>query len=354
MTLFPHVRGPWPRHGLGLPADDAAAPPTPVGPEAGWTPDVLDGFERRSLALNADRQGPNVVTVVRRRAASRHRDPCGRPFVAVHGWSDYFYNAPLAEAVESAGYAFHAVDLRHHGRSLRPGQTPGFVDRLDRHHEDLDAALALIAEDHPAPPVVEAHSTGGLTTALWAADRPEAASALVLNSPWLQTHGGPLARAVAGPAVRRIARRDPYEILPLPRVDHYWRSLSAEADGEWDLEPAWRDRWAFAVPAGWLAAVLDGHTTVARGLDLPVPVLVLVSDRGGLPLATRRRAASSDVILSPRAQARAARRLGPGVVVHRCPGALHDVFASAPPVRRAALDATLTWLAETAPPRVAG
>lgn len=329
--------------------DPVRAPLLEDDPGPQWRPDVLDGFERRVVAVDDGGQGPNLVTVVRPVRGPAPLPRARRAVVAVHGWSDYFYNAPLARAVEAAGYAFHAVDLRHYGRSLRPGRTPGRVEDLAEHVADLDAALAVVAEDHPVPPVVLAHSTGGLVAALWAHERPGRAAALVLNSPWLEMHGGPPGRALALALARR-GRRRPEARLPVPRVDHYWRSLSAAADGEWDLHPQWRPPHAFEVPAVWLGAVAAGHRRVARGLDVRVPVLVHVAGRGRRGLRYGPAMQTADIILSPGATARRARRLGAQVSVLRHPGALHDVFASAPPVRRAAWEQTARWLRAYAPP----
>ncbi|GAE68218.1 lysophospholipase [Cutibacterium acnes JCM 18909] len=44
----------------------------------------------------------------------------------VHGWSDCFYQAHLAEVVESWGYDFLGLDLRRYGRNLVPGQMAGW------------------------------------------------------------------------------------------------------------------------------------------------------------------------------------------------------------------------------------
>ena len=338
---------------VALPAagPDATRPDTALledAPGGGWVPDLMEGFERRTLGLEVDEQGQNLVTVVR---PGSSRGDGRRAVLAVHGWSDYFYNAPLAHAFEEAGYAFHAVDLRHYGRSLRPGQTPGWTDDLARYDADLDAALAVLAEDHPLPPVLLAHSTGGLIAALWADRHPGRAAALVLNSPWLEMQGSTGVRLMARAVVDPVSALQPYAMLKLPRIDHYWRTLSDAADGEWDLHPLWRPRWAFDVPAAWLGAVLAGHRTVAAGLDVREPVLVHVAGRGHRGTRYGEAMRSADIVLNPVSMARRALRLGDRVMVQRHPDALHDVFASPAPVRRAAAAETLRWLSAYAPPR---
>ena len=139
-------------------------------------------------------------------------------------------------------------------------------------------------------------------------------------------------------------------MLTLPRIDHYWRTLSDQAEGEWDLHPLWRPPHAFEVPAAWLSAVLSGHRAVAGRLDVSVPILVLVSARGHRGTSYGEAMLTSDIVLDPDAMARRSLRLGDRVTVHRLPDALHDVFASPASVREAAGAATLTWLRAYAPP----
>ncbi len=59
----------------------------------------------------------------------------------VHGWSDYFFQKRLARFWTDRGARFYALDLRKYGRSLRPGQTPGYIADLDTYDEDIAAAL---------------------------------------------------------------------------------------------------------------------------------------------------------------------------------------------------------------------
>nr|BFF17025.1 hypothetical protein GCM10025730_05460 [Promicromonospora thailandica] len=112
--------------------------------------------------------------------------------VHVHGYNDYFFQEHLARAFAAAGYAFYAVDLRAAGRSLRPGQLPHFVMDLREQATDIAAASRTVRGLEPGLPlVVHAHSTGGLTAALWAHAHRNAAGAdagpdlLVLDSPFL-------------------------------------------------------------------------------------------------------------------------------------------------------------------------
>ncbi|MDI3331060.1 MAG: alpha/beta hydrolase [Micrococcus sp.] len=316
-------------------------------PPGEWVPDVLDGFERLTIPLEVDEEGPNAATLVRPARRDRDTGPDRHriPLLYVHGWSDYFYNAPLARMFEERGYAFHALDLRKYGRSLRPGQTPGWAESLQVYDDEIGSALRLIAADYPELPVLMGHSTGGLTLSLWADRHPGRSRALVLNSPWLEMQGSSLVRLMAQAVLDPVARLQPKSFLKLPRVDHYWRSISDEAHGDWTLHPLWRPRHSFEVPSGWLQAVMAGHARVAAGLGLTEPVYVMLSDRTVFGTKWAEDMTAADVVLDVEVLAQRATRLGRHVTVVRHPGALHDVMASAEPIRRNAAGEMFAWLA---------
>lgn len=324
--------------------------------EQTWVPDLLGpGFTCRSLPLGEDDEGPVTATLIRHRDPARRRPSSrrtvrrrdtGQPVVLyVHGWTDYFHQRDLARFWSDRGCAFHALDLRKYGRSLRDGQTPGYVDDLRAYDEDIDAALAVIAADGQpsAPLVLMGHSTGGLVASLWAARHPGRVRALVLNSPWLEAHGSAFVRTTTTPVLEQLARRRPRTALRLPAVDHYWRTLSDQADGEWELDPRWRPRFSFPVRAGWLRAVVAGQQTVARGLDLDCPALVLTSARSVISPRWSERMRSADCVLDVTTMAQRALDLGPRVTVNRFEGALHDVLLSPAGIRAAVYTAMDQW-----------
>ncbi|MEW1980022.1 alpha/beta hydrolase [Citricoccus sp. NPDC079358] len=349
-------------------------------PPGVWVPDLLEGFERLTIPLEVDEEGPNAATLVRtaRSPASLPvrtpaRVPTGAgpvepgsapgepgadgaqptsriPVLYVHGWSDYFYNAPLAGHFEERGYAFHALDLRKYGRSLRPGQTPGWADSLEVYDDEIGQALRVIGREHPRPPVLMGHSTGGLILSLWASRHPGRARALVLNSPWLEMQGSALVRHMATAVLDPVVRLQPKNFLKLPRVDHYWRTVSSAADGDWDLHPLWRPQYAFEVPGGWLKAVMTGHAAVADGLGLTEPVYVMLSDRTVFAAGWRQDMTAADIVLDVEILAQRATRLGRHVTVVRHTGALHDVMASPQAIRRDAAREMFRWLGTYAGP----
>lgn len=334
------------------------------GTDESWTEDVLgSSFRALTLPLEPDDEGPRVATLV-----AYEPDVTGGPaeqagraraVLYVHGFSDYFFHEELARTLHLHGWSFFALDLHKYGRSLLPGQTPGYVTSLEEYDVDLEAAvLALeqrLTERRGSPTPVDlvliAHSTGGLVATLWAARNPGRIAALVLNSPWLDTLGTALLKRAARGLLGAVSRRRPKLRLRLPEPGSSFRSISDTREGEWHVNPAWRPEAGFPVTVGWLAAVLDGHATLARGISVSVPVLVLCSAASTLGLAWRSAKLATDSVLDVEPMVRRAAALGPRVTIRRLPGALHDVFLSRGEARRLAVDSAAWWLDAYVPVR---
>ena len=192
----------------------------------------------------------------------------------VHGFADYFFQTEAADFWVERGYDFYALDLRKYGRSIRPHQTPNFVTDLRTYYEELDRAYATVRESHDHV-VLSAHSTGGLTVPLWAADRALEVAGIVLNSPWLDMHGDPITRYIALPVLHRLGGLRSKLLVPRKVSGFYARSLHHEHEGEWPFDLAWKPLRSWPVYAGWIRAIRTAQARVAAGLDVRAPVLVL-------------------------------------------------------------------------------
>lgn len=347
--------------------------PTTTQP-SDWHPDVLgDGWSALTLELPPDRFGPAVATLVRRepdttpadherlggtpaRGARTGTTPAGgeagptsphRAVLHVHGFADYFFQRHLGDAFAAAGWDFYALDLRDHGRSIRPGRLPNYTTDLAVYAEELDRAVALLRADH-AVVVLHGHSTGGLVAPLWAHERPGAVDALVLDSPWLDLNG---TRFERGPltAVLDVVGRVAPSLTVRRMAPHYGHALHVGTGGEWDYDLAWKPHDAFPVRAGWVRTIRAGHRRVARGLDVAAPVLVLASDASGPGDHAHDRLVTSDVILDVRDIAARAGRLGRDVTFVEIPGGAHDLVLSPSPARERYLTTVLDWLATRFP-----
>jgi alpha-beta hydrolase superfamily lysophospholipase len=317
-----------------------------------WRPDVLRGFEQLPMTLPPDDEGPVVATLVRpsaQKTTAWGREPYGFAsnvdVLYVHGWSDYFFQEEHALFWTRAGARFHALDLRKYGRSLLPHQTPGYIDDLASYDADIAAALEAMGrgDGSDRPLVLIGHSTGGLTLSLWAARHPGVASAIILNSPWLEFQADELGRRAIAPLVSLGARFGPRAALPGIDRGFNTRASSRLFDGEWDYDLRWRPERGFPVHSGWLDAILDGHARVAAGLGVDVPVLVMLSARSMLQSAWSPRIYDSDVALDVDGVAERATRLGTHVTITRIDGALHDVLLSRRSVRAIAYTGMARW-----------
>lgn len=306
------------------------------------TTDVLgEPYTAETLTLRPDDEGEVVATLVHRPASA----PTGRAVLHVHGFSDYFFHTAYAEWWTERGYDFYAVDLRKYGRSLLPHQTATYVADLEEYFEELDLAWSLVTErdghDHV---VVSAHSTGGLTTSLWAdARQPAALAGMVLNSPWLDFQAGLLLRTVGTVVVKQVGARRP--LLEIPRKVNglYGRSLHRDHDGEWDFDLAWKPLESFTVTTGWLRAIRIGHGRLQRGLAVPAPVLVLSSGASARPVEMGPDVHGFDIVLDVAQIRRWATAIGPHVTYAAVEGARHDVVLSLPEPRAAAYDEIERW-----------
>ena len=106
-----------------------------------WKADrLLAGFEALELGFPDDYDGRVVATLVRLPVAEAPRGAV----LYVHGFIDYFFQRHMAERFAAEGFAFYALDLRKHGRSLLPHQHPCFCKDINEYFADIDRALAEI------------------------------------------------------------------------------------------------------------------------------------------------------------------------------------------------------------------
>lgn len=310
-----------------------------------WQEDVLGPeFQARTLPLGTDDEGPVVATLVRR--VPKH-SRSARAVLYIHGWSDYFFQTETAEFFSDRGMAFYALDLRKYGRSLREHQSAGYVTDLVAYDEEIAAALQIIRAENGAGVAVAllGHSTGGLVASLWADRHPGEISALILNSPWLETQGSSLLRHLSAPVVARLASFQPKAALPNVDPGHYHRVCSQSAQGRWTYDETWRPNPMFPVRAGWLSTIFAGHERVSRGLNITVPILVLVSSQSVISLPWHDDMVKADTVIDVQSTALRATLLGPTVSLVRIADGLHDLALSAEPAAKRYFAEINRWMA---------
>jgi len=289
---------------------------------SGWRPDrFLPGFEALELEFPGDYDGAVVATLVRLPAGDAPRGAV----LYVHGYCDYFFQRHMAERFAAEGYAFHALDLRKHGRSLRPHQHPNFCKRIEEYYADLTRALDEIG----APVLLAGHSTGGLVCSLYAdqGERRDRVAALWLNSPFFAWRLADWKRPQLHVAAA-MGRVSPFMRSPEKLSRVYTEGLLKD----WSFDTALKPVEGFPVFLGWIAAINDAHAKVQRGLSIACPVLAMHSDE-------------SDIVLDWRDISRYARGLGPEVTVLAFPGGLHDLVLSRAEIREEVFRQLFAWAA---------
>lgn len=316
---------------------------------------MLPGYWRQTLSLGPDPHGEGdlVATVVRR------GDGGSTPHavLALHGYTDYFFNTELADHFAARGFTFYAVDLHKCGRSRREGQTPHFTTDLATYDVELERALSLIVADTAGATVcLYGHSAGGLIATLWldrlrSRGRNEGrVGALVLNSPFFDLHGPAVLRtAPTAAALIALARLRKLTVVRKPTPGGgYGSSLHRDYFGEFNYNLEWKPLGGFPVTFGWLNAIRRGQARLHRGLDVGVPNLVLRSDRsvfeGGPEHQDPEAIQRGDAVLDVGQIARWAGCLGNHTTVAPIADAKHDVFLSQKEPRAAAYRELDGWL----------
>jgi len=289
-----------------------------------WRPDrLLEGFETLELPAPDDYDGRVVATLLRLPPPESPRGAV----LYVHGFIDYFFQRHMAERFAAEGYAFYALDLRKHGRSLLPQQHPCFCKDLAEYDADITRALEEIGTEV----LLAGHSTGGLVCSLYCFEGKlkNSIRALWLNSPFFDWKD---ARKRKLRVAQMLGWFSPFMNDPKAVLPAYVRSLHRNWDGEWDFNLALKPLNGFPAYFGWVRAIFAAHARVHAGLKLAIPVLSMHSDE-------------SDIVLDWRQVSRWSRTLGTNVSVLQFPGALHDLVLSRPEIRDEVFRQLFGWSA---------
>lgn len=307
-----------------------------------WTPDLLPGFEQSTLSGLAAPEGLVDTVLVRRRCAS----VSSRAVLYIHGYVDYFFQVHLADFYNAADLHFYALDLRRHGRAMRPHQHPNFTTNIDEYMQDVDAAIAVLSKHEQIDwLLVNGHSTGGLVAALYAHRGKHRAmiNAVFLNSPFLDMNLPIWQQRFLVPILSVLGRWLPH--LRLPELSEiYGQSLHREHHGQWDYNREWKPIAGFPIYAGWLRAIYLAHTEVAKGLSIPCPVLVMHAERSTWPKQFDPMAMRSDTVLNVEDIQRLAPGLGKQVCIKAVPDGIHDLTLSDAVPRQAMFEDLDRWL----------
>ncbi len=291
-----------------------------------WQPDrLLADFEALELPAPDDYDGRVVATLVRLPPPESPRGAV----LYVHGFIDYFFQRHMAERFAAEGYAFYALDLRKHGRSLLAHQHPCFCKDISEYYFDITRALTEIDTDV----LLAGHSTGGLICSLYKREGElrDRVRALWLNSPFLEFKESGL-DLLKLKIAKAWGASFPYMNNPKALRAAYVRSLHKNWDGEWEFDLSLKPLNGFPAYFGWVKAIFAAHAKVHAGLSLKCPVLSMHSDE-------------SDIVLDWRQVSRRSRTLGATVSVLQFPGAFHDLVLSRSEIRDEVFRQLFAWSA---------
>lgn len=295
-----------------------------------WQPDrLLPGFESLELPAPDDYDGRVVATLVRLPAPRAPQGAVRGTVLYVHGFIDYFFQRHMAQRFAAEGYAFYALDLRKHGRSLLPHQHPCFCKDLAEYYGDVTSALAEIGTDV----LLAGHSTGGLICSLYKHEGKlrERVRALWLNSAFFDWRAqGSMRRKLKFASL--LGRFFPFSNDPKAVLPAYVKSLHRNWDGEWEFDLALKPLMGFPACFGWVRAIFAAHAKVHAGLSLACPVLSMHSDE-------------ADIVLDWKQVSRWSRTLGRDVSVLQFPGGLHDLVLSRAEIRDSVFNQLFAWAA---------
>src|ERR1041384_2766650 len=103
----------------------------------------------------------------------------------IHGYAEHLgRQSEITRALNAGGYTVHLLDCRGHGQS---GGKRAHVDRFEDYLSDLELFLARVKEQaKDAPVFLLGHSHGGLISARYLLDKPDAVRGIILSSPYFR------------------------------------------------------------------------------------------------------------------------------------------------------------------------
>ena len=308
-----------------------------------YQPDVLGtGYEQLTLNFPDDYDGRVIATLVRKKA----EQSTPKAVLYIHGFIDYFFQKEMAEQFNQQGYDFYALDLRKYGRSHLPHQKYYYVLNLNEYDAEITEALNIIGQEGHTDVVLAGHSTGGLTSTLYAAHHPNhpLIKALWCNSPFYDFNMPLWKKKLALPRLSALGKRLPKLQFLSELNKWYVSSLHKDLKGEWDFNLEWKKKTYPKVYLSFIRAIHEAQKEIHVGAQVNVPTLIMHSHKTTYPKKFDRNAQTTDVILEVKDIVKYGNKLQGDVTVMTIQDGLHDLVLSAPPVRAEVYQKLFEWL----------
>lgn len=336
--------------GMGVASGEWHFPEKYTGPvtattDTAWHPDILSGYEARSVNQGEAFDGPCRSTIIRKLSPKRSH----RAYLYVHGFNDYFFQKEMGERFVDSGYNFYAVDLRRYGRSWQPWQYPFNVRKMSEYFADIDSALSQIRRDGNTDITLSGHSTGGLTVTYMAAMKGArvGVNRVVTDSPFLEWNFSPVMRNVGAPLIQFLSKFSPNSKIKQGHCDGYAYSLLKQYDGEWEYDTDWKMIYSPPVTYSWVGAINHAHSElIKKATHITVPLLVMHSSRKIDGCNYTPAFKTGDAVLDPASIQRVGEKLGhqDKRMVCTIDSGIHDLILSPLPAREAAYDTIFLFL----------
>lgn len=290
------------------------------------------------------------TTLIERRASHETT----RAVLYLHGYTDYFFQTPLAEHFVRQGRHFYAVDLQGYGRSIRPNSRPNWCENLSQYHDDITIALSELANRGVQSVVILAHSTGGLIASSYLQQylssedehrQHPKIDGLILNSPFLELPFSPDTLKRLSLPIRIAVSLLPFHNLRAEKISIYAQTLHRSFQGEWSYRLDWKPSQGFPLSFHWLKQVIFSQSAL-RQHPISLPTLVCHSARTTRKLEDIDATRQGDGVLDVASMVMAAQRSFTHLTLGCIEGGFHDLFLSPEPIRRRYLQCIDQWLAQ--------
>ncbi|ANF82856.1 alpha/beta hydrolase [Acinetobacter sp. NCu2D-2] len=305
--------------------------------------DILgDGYEQATLSFPDDYEGKVVATLVRKKAAQSTT----KAVLYIHGFVDYFFQTEMAERFNNEGFDFYALDLRKYGRSHLPHQKYYNVYDIAEYDAEITEALDIIGHEGHDTVLLCGHSTGGLTTTLYAAHHPNhpLIKALWCNSPFYDFNMSAFEKKLAIPQMSALGKRFPDLLFPSRLNRFYVQSLHVSYHGEWNFNLEWKKPTYHLVRLSFVHAIHQAQKEIHQGVTLTVPTLIMHSAKTSYPLRFNRDAQSTDVILEVQDMIKYANKMSGDVRLCSIQDGMHDLVLSEKHAREQVYQSLFAWL----------
>lgn len=308
-----------------------------------WHPDILKGYEARYVNQGEAFDGPCRSTIIRKSVPGGSR----KGVLYIHGFNDYFFQSEMGDRFVDSGYNFYAVDLRRYGRSYEPWQYPFNIRDQKEYFADIDSALAQMRRDGVTDITLSGHSTGGLTVALYGAERGalSGVNRIVTDSPFLEWNYSAAMRNVAIPVVSFAGSMFKNAKIKQSHCDGYAYSLLKSHHGEWEYNTDWKMIYSPPVTLSWIRAITRAQNKLKKdGSHITVPILVMHSSRKIDGCDWTPEFQTGDAVLDPAMLQKRGEKLGRVREVVTIDSGLHDLILSKKVTRDAAYDTIFSFI----------